>query len=168
MIRRRVLALLLLSASLVLLVLLNGCGYLGMFSGPAIEEWDSIVEGMPVHYRIVQKQNDNVGAAVILLGRCTIAIDVRLSHDERIKTAAHELGHCIDGLKLNWSSNGWRNEGCYWGEHYCPPKEGFAEGFSNAYLLKCKWATSPLGLQPGDGIECKLPDPKSIVPGSYQ
>jgi hypothetical protein len=143
-------------------LLLGGCGYLGMYSGQAIEEWSAEVAGMPVHYRLVTGSLD--GSAAYVLGHCTIALNVDLPRDLLTFVAAHEIGHCLDGAQLGWSSNGWRDEGCIYGSYYCSSREGFAQGYAYAYLEACFFARSPLGLLPADERDCVLPDPSSVTP----
>lgn len=143
------------------MLLLSGC----TFAGLPTEEWDTELLGVPVHYRI--SQGKVRGSSVVIFGQCTIALNTNLSSDERILVAAHEVGHCFDGTKLGWSSNQFGDAGCEYGSYYCSPREGYAEAYARAYILgTCGWAASPLGLQPGDGKECDLPDPHSVRPES--
>ena len=148
----------------LLALALTGCDVV-MYLSPAIESWEAEVMGIPVVYKLVRGNDVYGGVMTWTGGVCRIALDVRLEGDEQVMVAAHEIGHCIDGAHLGWSSNGWGNAGCFhFGKHYCDPKEGFAQAWAHAYVLACGHARSPLGLRPGDGVECGLPDPRSIDP----
>jgi hypothetical protein len=150
-------------AAALLCLLLTSCTWSRMMTAPAIESWRAEVMGLRVEYKLVESVNGHRGAASWWAGTCTIALAYHLSGTELVWVAAHEIGHCVDGAYLNWSHNGWTNEGCWYHEMYCPPREGYAEGYAEAYVEACGWARSPLGLLPGDGIECELPSPWSVT-----
>lgn len=154
-------------ALVALAVLLCGCGQLRMVMGPADESWDAEVAGLPVHYRLVDVSDPQwLGTGIWFAGRCTITIVTSVDEGVQVLVAAHELGHCLDAAYLGGSHNDFGGYGCRWGSYFCPPGEGYAEAYSRSYLYHCQLARSPLGLQPGDGIECELPDPRSVVPGA--
>lgn len=151
-------------AAALLALLLTGCSWAGLMMGPATDSWRSEVMGLQVVYKIVPKRTDMAGAASWFAGICTIAIANTVEGDHLAWVAAHELAHCIDGAYLGWSSNGFRNEGCVFGRHFCAPHEGYAEAWARRYMDTCGFARSPLGLLPEDWIECELPDPRSVTP----
>ena len=146
----------------LLCLLLTGCEWSRMLTAPALASWRADVMGMRVEYKLAESVNGHLGAASWWAGTCTIALASHLEDWAQVWIAAHELGHCIDGAYLGWSHNGWTDEGCWYGKYHCNPLEGYAEGYAEAYIAACGYARSPLGLVPGDGVECELPDPRSV------
>ena len=157
-------------AFLILVTTLCGCGAVEMMLAPAIAQWETEVYGMRVVYRTVA-DGQWAGVATWLFGTCTIVLNANLSTEQLVHVAAHELAHCLDGAYLNWSHNGFADEGCNfeWSNGYhCTPREGFAEAYAETYLKKCGYARGPLGLRPDDGIECELPDPRDVKPEDFR
>lgn len=144
---------------------LTGCSA-GMLLSPAIESWEAEVHGVPIRYKLVTGLGNLGGSAAWFGGVCTIAIDAGLLDGLQVVVASHEVGHCLDLALLDFDHNGWRDEGCVFGSYYCSPWEGFAEGYSEAYLATCLYARRPLGLLPDDGIDCEPPHPRDVTPGS--
>lgn len=156
---------------MLLVFVLSGCGYINLMSQPPLEEWTSEVAGLTVFYRIVASTDSRyTGAAALIGNNCTIVMtsDVFYAEEDwpKVRLASHELAHCLDLAYLNGRSNYFGNAGCVFGEYYCNPREGFAEAYSYAYIDKCLFDTSPLGLKPGDGRKCELPDWRKITPDS--
>lgn len=156
----------------LLTLALAACGPAGLLTAPALSEHHTTVDGMPVTVRVVPPTGESAGAAIYLLGHCTIAIAQGHEHDPHL--LAHELGHCADAHHLNWTHNGWRDgDGCVYGRHYCPAHEGYAEGYARAYREACG-AAAPIALEPA-AATCNLPaaeavtrptgpDPREMIP----
>lgn len=151
-------------ALLLLALLLTGCNtYLGDMLVPAEQEWTAEAAGFPVDYRLARIHN--FGVAGWAMGRCTIVLQAGLGESHLIAVAAHELGHCIDGAYLGWSSNNFGSAGCAYGGHYCKPSEGFAEAYAQVYLEKCGYNPRPLGLRSTEPHwPCELPDWHEVTP----
>ena len=140
----------------------------------AVDTWNTEVEGMKITYRMVAgTEKDTIaGVTVIWLDRCIITLNNYIissenfifNRDYLVFVASHEIGHCVDRLKLNYNHNGFTDEGCRFGSYFCKPPEGFAEAFSYNYVAKCGMATSPLGLKYyRDDVECELPDENKVL-----
>lgn len=153
--------------SVLLVLLLTGCSYTGLFLQQALYSWDAEVMGLNVHYRVVPDGNPHFGVAMLIGRNCTIVLTETAMEKMPVRVAAHEIGHCLDGAYLGWGHNGFGDAGCRWGAYYCSAKEGYAEGWARTYLAACGLARSPLRLMPGDGVECELPDPRAVTPDSF-
>lgn len=154
---------------LLLLPLLPSCAYLHDITTPSLTQWDATVRGQAVTYHVIDAVNR--ADAMVLMGRCNVYVDRPLYEDfiagagkGIIPVAAHELGHCLDGLELRWSSNGFRDEGCALGPYFCTPREGFAQTYMFTFIDACGWDAPSLGLTPGVPGSCELPDPQDATP----
>lgn len=86
---------------------------------------------------------------------------------ERTLLLAHEVGHCLDASRLEYTHGGFRDEGRAYSPYHASPVEGFAEAYAHAYLARCGPNLAPLGWgPPGGGTEppCTPPDPREIRP----
>lgn len=148
----------------LLALALTGCSYLEMTFAAPISGWSANVEGVAIDYRVAEGPQG--GTAWWDGRRCRVTLhkDLFVAKELYVHIAAHEVGHCMDGAKLSWSSNGVANEGCKFGDHYCTSREGYAEFYARTYIEACGYSTSPLGLWPADSIECELPDPRMVGP----
>lgn len=148
----------------LLLLALTSCASINAFSARAIEQWTVEIYGMSVHYRRVNIPMDVLGAAMAVGRNCTIVLNINMEPQHEPFVAAHELGHCIDMVYLNWDHNGFTDEGCIVGDHYCPPWEGYAQTYAMLYNAHCGNAKKPLGLPTKTNINCELPHPRSATP----
>lgn len=107
-----------------------------------------------------------IGCAAPVGHSCLVMLDKDKwdSRSDKYRTLllAHEIAHCLDGSVLEYSHNGFKDEGKVYGQYWAAPAEGFAEAFAQAYYAACGANMAPLGY--GEGPACEIPDPRSIDP----
>lgn len=83
------------------------------------------------------------------------------------KLIAHEVGHCLDRFVLDYSHNNFANEGCYWGEYWCEPHEGFANFYAQYYTETCD-SLAPFGWHDDEATCDGVPHPAQASPELMQ
>jgi hypothetical protein len=143
-------------------------------AAPRVASWEAPVGDLHLHYHLVDlRELPTLGYAVrdYWQRRCHIYIDVWLtevSHLKLLEVVLHEVGHCVDLLTLDFDHNGFVSEGCFFGDYYCDPAEGYAESWRYAYLAKCGANLGAVGFRFGRiGLAdepCELPDARRVEP----
>lgn len=130
------------------------------------------VHGVPVVYSIASvelmaSQHGEFALGAVSYGRWRCSVWIRQDVLARPRTLtrviAHEVGHCLDWFALDYSHNGFTNEGCAYGQGWCPPAEGYAETWARLYLSRCGYDLAPLGWGT-DRAKCLMPLPHEATP----
>lgn len=101
----------------------------------------TVIHGVPILYRVVPlstlrttpERAKVIAQAILGSPTCTVEVgEGWLS----AWVVAHEVAHCLDYYRLNYTHGGFQREGCALREYACAPEEGYADTYALLYLKR--------------------------------
>ena len=132
------------------------------------DSWSMSVMGVSMDVYIVPDLAEYRGLARMNSNSCTIRIASKATNliPVYVSVLSHEIYHCLDYFTLDYDHNGFKDEGCQYGNHYCSPTEGYAKFGAEIYMNECGLDYDSLS-NLKNGMDGCFVSPRDILPNYF-